>query len=118
MFCCLPKFAKFSRTARKSLILTNTQFLPMMRKSAHARERRSLQQLRYIRHENFVTVNWKTPASRFILRNPFSKINSQSLEGTQVGYILQKYTFDIYTLKKYNLKIHFGIMNKKVQECK
>ena len=47
-----------------------------------------------------------------------SLINSQSLEDTQVGYILQKYTFDIYTLEKYNLKIHFGIMNKKVQECK
>ena len=24
------------------------------------------------------------------------KINSQSLEGTQVGYILQKYTFEKY----------------------
>ena len=28
-------------------------------------------------------------------------INSQSLEDTQVGYILQKYTLDNYTLGKY-----------------
>ena len=32
-----------------------------------------------------------------------SKINSQSLEDTQVGYILQKYTLDNYTLEKYTL---------------
>ena len=29
------------------------------------------------------------------------KINSQSLEDTQVGYISQKYTLDKYTLEKY-----------------
>ena len=28
------------------------------------------------------------------------KINSQSLEDTQVGYISQKYTFSKYTLEK------------------
>ena len=28
-------------------------------------------------------------------------INSQSLEDTQVGYILQKYTLEKYTLEKY-----------------
>ena len=31
------------------------------------------------------------------------EINSQSLEDTQVGYILQKYTLDNYTLEKYTL---------------
>ena len=63
------------------------------------------------------------------------QINSQSLEDTQVGYILQKYTLapksffikdDCCTvmsraveIQKYSFaKIHFGIMNKKVQECK
>ena len=30
-------------------------------------------------------------------------INLQSLEDTQVGYILQKYTLDNYTLEKYTL---------------
>ena len=30
-----------------------------------------------------------------------NKINSQSLEDTQVGYISQKYTLDKYTLEKY-----------------
>ena len=35
------------------------------------------------------------------LRN---KINSQSLEDTQVGYILQKYTLHKYTLHKYTLE--------------
>ena len=29
------------------------------------------------------------------------KINSQSLEDTQVGYILQEYTLYKYTLEKY-----------------
>ena len=32
------------------------------------------------------------------------KINSQSLEDTQVMYILQKYTLDKYTLDKYALE--------------
>ena len=32
------------------------------------------------------------------------KINSQSLEDTQVMYILQKYTLDKYTLDKYTLE--------------
>ena len=31
------------------------------------------------------------------------RINSQSLEDTQVGYISQKYTLDNYTLEKYTL---------------
>ena len=35
--------------------------------------------------------------------------NSQSLEDTQVGYILQKYTLDSYTLERVHFaKIHFG----------
>ena len=34
----------------------------------------------------------------------FEKINSQSLEDTQVGYTLQKKTLDKYTLEKYTLK--------------
>ena len=33
----------------------------------------------------------------------YKEINSQSLEATQVGYILQKYTLDNYTLEKYTL---------------
>ena len=33
-----------------------------------------------------------------------SKINSQSLEDTQVGYISQKYTLDKYTLEEYTLE--------------
>ena len=32
------------------------------------------------------------------------RINSQSLEDTQVGYISQKYTLDKYTLEKYTLE--------------
>ena len=32
------------------------------------------------------------------------KINLQSLEDTQVGYILQKYTLDKYTLEEYTLE--------------
>ena len=32
------------------------------------------------------------------------KINSQSSEDTQVGYILQKYTLDKYTLEEYTLE--------------
>ena len=32
-----------------------------------------------------------------------NKINSQSLEDTQVGYISQKYILDNYTLEKYTL---------------
>ena len=32
------------------------------------------------------------------------RINSQSLEDTQVGYILQNYTLDKYTLEKYTLE--------------
>ena len=35
------------------------------------------------------------------------RINSQSLEDTQVGYILQKYTLDSYTLERVHFaKIH------------
>ena len=41
------------------------------------------------------------------------KINSQSLEDTQVGYILQKYTLDKYTLAQKSL-----VMVAKVQKCK
>ena len=38
------------------------------------------------------------------------KINSQSLEDTQVGYISQKYTLDNYTLEKYTLeKLTFSL---------
>ena len=33
-----------------------------------------------------------------------SKINSQSLEDTQVGYISQKYTLEKYTLGEYTLR--------------
>ena len=33
------------------------------------------------------------------------KINSQSLEDTQVGYISQKYTLDNYILEKYTLAV-------------
>ena len=32
------------------------------------------------------------------------KINSQSLEDMQVGYISQKYAWDNYTLEKYSLE--------------
>ena len=32
------------------------------------------------------------------------QISSQSLEDTQVGYILQQYTFDKYTLEEYTLE--------------
>ena len=54
------------------------------------------------------------------------KINSQSLEDTQVGYILQKYTLDKYTLEKYTLeKLTFSLFTlrkykpyEKVQKCK
>ena len=35
---------------------------------------------------------------------PQNKINSQSLEDTQVGYILQKHTLDKYILEKYTFK--------------
>ena len=38
-------------------------------------------------------------------------INSQSFD-TQVGYILQKYTFDKYTLEKYTLE-KFGFLERK-----
>ena len=38
------------------------------------------------------------------LISKYIKINSQSLEDTQVRYILQKYTLDVYTLEKYTLK--------------
>ena len=42
----------------------------------------------------------------------FEKINSQSLEDTQVGYISQKYTLDKYTLEKYTLeKLTFSLFN-------
>ena len=46
-----------------------------------------------------------SPLSVKFLTTPLSvKINSQSLEDTQVGHILQKYTLDKYTLEKYTLK--------------
>ena len=35
---------------------------------------------------------------------PFEEMNSQSLEDTQVGYILQKYTLDKYAFEKYILE--------------
>ena len=38
------------------------------------------------------------------MKQRVNKINSQSLEDTQVGYISQKYTLEKFTLEKYTLK--------------
>ena len=39
------------------------------------------------------------------IQNMVGKINSQSIEDTQVGYISQKYTLDQYTLEEYTLEV-------------
>ena len=43
-------------------------------------------------------------ALQHMFGNTSLKINSQSLEDTQVGCISQKYTLDKYTLDKYTLE--------------
>ena len=48
-------------------------------------------------HQNWVFKNTVRYFHEWLVR---IKINSQSLEDTQVGYILQKYTLDKYTLER------------------
>ena len=40
----------------------------------------------------------------------YPKINSQSLEDTQVGKTLQKYTVGKYTLEKYMYRVFFSLV--------
>ena len=46
------------------------------------------------------------------------KINLQSLEDTQVEYILQKYTFGKYTFGKYTFEKYSLRRSAEVQKCR
>ena len=60
----------------------------------------SLTEVHHRRHQRFgiwIYTEFKNVTKLY-------KLNSQSLEDTQVGYISQKYTLDKYTLEEYTLE--------------